>query len=649
MSYRRPAVVLLALTALPWSGAPASGQPVDPPVARASEIQTADGNLRFVFSVGLGEDEIIDTSSIRVSIAGEPVDDVAAKPLDEISTDRIAVLTMDASSSMSNDGKLEGAQAAASLFLDGVPEAVEVGLVTFNDAADSNIQPTTERNEVREAIDQLTLETGTALYEGVLKAVEMAGETGARSVILLSDGANTVASSSIDEAVDAVEESGVTLTAVALGSGSEEAWDDLERLADETGGRFVIAEEAGDELEEAFRTAAAEISSQIEVVVPLPSDRPGDLVSVAVQAQAAGAPVEHEFAVTLPDQPVANPGGPDPVAPGGLTLSQPWLLAALGAVFAGLAVLLSVALVATGTTRTPQNRLMRRLSFYSLSGRGARREKTVTVLGTSAVARNAVEFAGRVIERRDVESTLMRRLDTAGVPVRPAEWVVIHTAITFGSGLLLLLLTGGSLTGLVFGLLLGGLGPVGYLVVMESRRKAAFTTQLPETLQLMAGSLAAGYSMPQAIDTVVREGQQPIADELNRTLVETRLGVPLEDALEGVATRMHNHDFAWAVMAIKIQREVGGNLAEVLRTVAETLREREYLRRQVRALSAEGRFSALILAALPPLFALYLLIVRPDYLALLYTDPLGIAMVLVGLVLLGFGVLWMRKIVNIEV
>ena len=298
---------------------------------------------------------------------------------------------------------------------------------------------------------------------------------------------------------------------------------------------------------------------------------------------------------------------------------------------------------------TPQNRLMRRLSFYSLSGRGARREKTVTVLGTSAVARNAVEFAGRVIERRDVESKLMRRLDTAGVPVRPAEWVVIHTAITFGSGLLLLLLTGGSLTGLLFGLLLGGLGPVGYLVVMESRRKAAFTTQLPETLQLMAGSLAAGYSMPQAIDTVVREGQQPIADELNRTLVETRLGVPLEDALEGVATRMHNQDFAWAVMAIKIQREVGGNLAEVLRTVAETLREREYLRRQVRALSAEGRFSALILAALPPLFALYLLFVRPDYLALLYTDPLGIAMVLVGLMLLGFGVVWMRKIVNIEV
>ena len=121
---RRPAVALLALTVLLSSAAPTSGQPVEPPAARASEVQTADGNLRFVFSVSLAEDEFIDTSSIRVSIAGEPVDAVEATPLDQIATDRVAVLTMDASSSMGNEGKLEGAQAAASLFLAEVPEPV---------------------------------------------------------------------------------------------------------------------------------------------------------------------------------------------------------------------------------------------------------------------------------------------------------------------------------------------------------------------------------------------------------------------------------------------------------------------------------------------------------------------------------------------
>ena len=138
---------------------------------------------------------------------------------------------------------------------------------------------------------------------------------------------------------------------------------------------------------------------------------------------------------------------------------------------------------------------------------------------------------------------------------------------------------------------------------------------LPDTLQLMAGSLSAGYSMPQAVDTVVREGKGPISTEFNRALVETRLGVELEDALDGIAERMQSVDFAWVVMAIRIQREVGGNLAEVLTTVSATLRERERLRRQVQVLSAEGRLSAWILGLLPIVFAFYLVLVRPEYLA----------------------------------
>jgi tight adherence protein B len=173
--------------------------------------------------------------------------------------------------------------------------------------------------------------------------------------------------------------------------------------------------------------------------------------------------------------------------------------------------------------------------------------------------------------------------------------------------------------------------------------------QLPETLQLISGSLSAGYSLAQALDTVVREGQQPMTAEFNRALVETRLGVPIEDALEGVASRMHSKDFAWVVMAYRIQREVGGNLAELLATLAETMRERDALRRQVRALSAEGRLSGWILGLLPPVFAIYLLTTRPSYLRPLVTDPLGVLLVSVGAVLLVVGALWMRKAVKVEV
>ncbi len=139
----------------------------------------------------------------------------------------------------------------------------------------------------------------------------------------------------------------------------------------------------------------------------------------------------------------------------------------------------------------------------------------------------------------------------------------------------------------------------------------------------MAGSLQAGLSLSQGIDTVVREGADPIAGEFRRALVETRLGVQIEDALESVAARMESADFKWTVMAIRIQREVGGNLAELLLSVAGTLREREYLRRQVKALSAEGRFSAYILLALPPAVLLYMSFANKSYLHPLISTPVG--------------------------
>jgi tight adherence protein B len=227
--------------------------------------------------------------------------------------------------------------------------------------------------------------------------------------------------------------------------------------------------------------------------------------------------------------------------------------------------------------------------------------------------------------------------------------MLIHLGIAIGVAILALLLSGGAIFPTVLGILLGLGLPWGYLLFKESRRTSAFLAQLPDTLQLTAGSLSAGYSMAQAMDTVVREDQQPMAGELNRALVEARLGVPLEDALEGIAERMKSKDFAWVVMAIRIQREVGGNLAELLTTVSGTLRERERLRRQVQVLSAEGRLSAWILGLLPIVFASYLALVRPAYLKPLVDEAMGWFLLIVGAALLVVGALWLRKAVKVEV
>ena len=165
----------------------------------------------------------------------------------------------------------------------------------------------------------------------------------------------------------------------------------------------------------------------------------------------------------------------------------------------------------------------------------------------------------------------------------------------------------------------------------------------------MSGSLSAGLSLAQSIDTIVREGSEPIAGEFRRVVIETRLGVPLEDSMDGVAERMQSRDFEWVVMAIRIQREVGGNLAELLLTVAATLRERDYLRRHVRALSAEGRLSGYILGGLPPGFLLYLTLSKPDYVHPMYSTPIGWILLIVIAVLLGVGVFWMSKVAKVEV
>jgi len=247
----------------------------------------------------------------------------------------------------------------------------------------------------------------------------------------------------------------------------------------------------------------------------------------------------------------------------------------------------------------------------------------------------------------DLETRISQRLAGAGSALTASEWLLLHAGIAVGYALVGFVLSGPGLA--VLGLLLGTVVPWVYLRFRHSRRLNKFNAQLAETLGLMAGGLQAGLSLPQAIDSVVREGAEPMAGELRRALIEQRLGVDITDALEGVGQRMDSEDFDWIVMAIRIQREVGGNLAEILHTVSDTLREREFLRRQVKALSAEGRLSGYILTGLPPLIGLYMMMVNPDYIALLYTTLPGFVLLAIAAFLLGLGSFAMSKLAKVEV
>jgi tight adherence protein B len=263
---------------------------------------------------------------------------------------------------------------------------------------------------------------------------------------------------------------------------------------------------------------------------------------------------------------------------------------------------------------------------------------------------SAKKTAAKVLKRnKGLETKIAQRLEGAGSNWRPAEWLLFHAGIFLLLSVVGLLLGGGNLVfGLIF-MAIGAIGPWFYLGFRFKRRKKKFERFLPDTLQLMSGSLAAGLSLAQSVDTIVKDGTEPVASEFRKVLVETRLGLSLETALQGVADRFGSKDFEWVVMAINIQRQVGGNLAELLNTVAGTMREREYMRRQVAALAAEGKLSAMVLGGLPPLFLVYLIFANHTYVWVLFTRPLGIAMLIGGAMILSVGVFWMSRIVKVEV
>jgi tight adherence protein B len=268
-------------------------------------------------------------------------------------------------------------------------------------------------------------------------------------------------------------------------------------------------------------------------------------------------------------------------------------------------------------------------------------------IAETRLMQEAIGLTGRLADRVGLLNRVEAKLEQADLPLRPPEAVFFYFSgviVVFFAALLLFP------TPMAFIFTLVALiAPVGWLELRRKRRLRSFETQLPDTLNLLAGSMRAGFSFAQGLEAVAEEASEPSKRELQRAFAESRLGRPIEDALEDSANRMHSVDLMWAVMAIRIQREVGGNLAELLDTVARTMTERERLKREILSLTAEGRLSAWILGIFPPLFGVVLYLIQPDYMKVLFDSSMGIMAVIVSAIMAGFGFAWLRKIMAIEV
>jgi len=265
----------------------------------------------------------------------------------------------------------------------------------------------------------------------------------------------------------------------------------------------------------------------------------------------------------------------------------------------------------------------------------------------ATIVENLSGLAGKMVEQFDEKGSLERKLERARLPVRPGEFVVIVVGGGVVLGGLAFAITAQWFVGLVGVAASWVLGNV-YLDRRITKRRKKFEAQFPDALSLIASSLSAGHTFLRSIQMMCEESEAPLSEEFRRVVNETQLGDPLVDALDRMSARLDVRDVAWVVQAIRIQQTVGGRLAELLHTLADFIRAREEIRREVDVLTAEGRISTWVLGGLPIFLLIAISVMNPGYMDPMFTGW-GFAWLAASAVSVATGIVIINKMVKVEV
>lgn len=643
--------LLVGLVALVGWAVPGAAQQAGPDIEVTGSDLSAFPTVRLtvalapsVASGDLGPDDV------QVAENGTPVDAQVTPLSDETVS---VLLAIDTSGSIRGDA-LDQAKVAALELLDVLPDTASVGVIGFGSDAEVVSEPTTDRDETSAAIVGLEAQGGTALYDAAVLAAErsLAADADRHAILLLSDGADSESEADLDAAAAVLAEGIDNFYVVSLQT-AETDDEALGELADAAGGRVVAAQDP-DALADTYVDLGQRIVNQYELVFTSTTPDPTGTYEIGVAGSEASGAIE----LALPDRAAAGSDDDEVATPrevGVITseadpgpLQQDWVLW-VGAllVAAAVAIALVVAVPAGGGSGANTAARRRRL------GRRSLQSDAMVEDGSSGAERAfeglreaATRVATRAVERTESTGRIDAALDRAGLIMRAGEYVVVVAAVAIGAGIVLYLLLG--VVGLALGVLVPILGSGAFLRFKASRRNAKFADQLSDALMIMSGSLRSGFGVGQAIDTVAEEMPDPLGSEMRRAILEARLGRDIEDALQGVADRVQNEDFEWVIDAMRINRQVGGDLAQILDQVGETIRARNRLKRQVAALTAEGRISALVLGLLPVGMAIILYSSNPDYMDPLFSRTIGWIMLGVAVGLLAAGAFWLKKLIDIE-
>jgi tight adherence protein B len=539
-------------------------------------------------------------------------------------------VALDVSRSMEG-APLVAARQAAVAFVKAKRKSDSMALYSFGHEANPVHALDTDSDVLSSSMQQLQLDTvqGTALYDSVIQASSELSDapTLTKVLVVLTDGDNTT-KTKLSAAVSAAKAGGITVDAIAIGTKRPPAA--LTSLTHQTGGHVFSADRSAEGISAVYRQIAEEIrntyrlqyTSHANSVVPLQVSLKG--YTTATQS----------IDLTAPAAQIVAAGG---------TISEISKRSSTGLALAMVVGLLVLAVVLLMMRQPRETILARRLVRYTSGERGpvVQRERGLS-LRHLLVLRGERSFGGSAYFKH-----VAGILERADLPMRAAEFVAIQVGAAFV--LLLLGLTFG--IGILYALLVAAVGsaiPEVYVRRKANARRRKFEDQLGDTLGAVASSLRAGQSFQQAMSTIALDGPEPMAKEFQRVETETRLGRPADEALQSMAERLASKNFEFVVLAVNIQRQVGGSLSEILDMVSDTVRGRVQFARKVRALTAMGRASAYVLVGMPFFLAVMIFLIDRSYIRPLWTQGAGHIMVLVGLISMTLGALVCRKIVNFK-
>ncbi|HEU4942390.1 MAG TPA: type II secretion system F family protein [Gaiellaceae bacterium] len=574
-------------------------------------------------------------SDVRVLENGEPVSDVSLAPAGSTGgEDSGVVLVLDASKSMRGQA-IRDAVSAARVFAERRPPNQHMGIVAFNNRASVLLPLTNDDDAIADALAKPPrLAAGTHLYDGVDTALAALAESDVSvgTVIVLSDGADTGSSTSAAAVAAEARKARVRVFTVGIRS-PQFSPRPLKRLGAGTSAAYAEATSSGD-LARVYAELGARLANEYVLTY---RSAVGANRRVRVAVRVVGVPGLAVSGYTTP-RTEASASGPFHQSALNRVLQSPLTMLAVALLIAGLLAFTVFSLV------VPRRRTLRTrmAEFVSL--------RTPTVEGGEAPGRAASRVlvgAERSLEGTKWWNRFKETLELAEIRMsatRIALWTLAATLLAMWLVVLVL----GSPIFAVIGLAVPFV--VRSLIYRKlERRRKQFGEQLPDNLQVLASALRAGHSFVGALSVVIDDADEPSRSEFRRVVADEQLGVPLEDAIRSVVRRMDNEDLEQVALVAALQRQTGGNMAEVLERVTDTIRERFELRRMVQTLTAQGRMSRWIVSALPVVLLVAISIINPEYIQPLFRSTGGRLALMLAAAMLVAGSLVIKKIVNIKV